>query len=261
MATQRIGEDRDMVFDKLSLIRKHYNQLLLRQRVMVLLALISLLYLFWVLLIKMTLDEKEKTLKKENNYLVTLLDESALNKDDISGGENIIDIASLNNRLLTIKTELDDLNADLKQYYGIGNSSDEVIAIIKDLVATSDNLSLEKVEMLPVEKIAVKINLEETDGINLSKPEGKIIEERVVESGSSQFNTQDNAKDILLYKHRIRIEIVGGYIDVAHYLSRIEKLSWGLFAQDIHYLVERHPLARTRLILYSLSLRGHAADV
>ena len=55
-----------------------------------------------------------------------------------------------------------------------------------------------------------------------------------------------------VYKHRLVIEMEGTFSGTVDYLESLESLPWQLYWDEIDYQVARYPLARVKILLYSL---------
>jgi MSHA biogenesis protein MshJ len=59
-----------------------------------------------------------------------------------------------------------------------------------------------------------------------------------------------------LARYRVDMVISGGYLELLHYLQKLEKLPWKFFWQQINFQSSVYPDAETRLQLYTLGA-GH----
>lgn len=60
-----------------------------------------------------------------------------------------------------------------------------------------------------------------------------------------------------VYRHGVRIEFAGGYLDTVRYLRALEALPWALFWDRLSFEVAAYPSARTAVVVYTLSLDPH----
>lgn len=61
------------------------------------------------------------------------------------------------------------------------------------------------------------------------------------------------AGDTVIYKHGLRIELRGQYVDILRYLRALEMLPWKMFWGEMRLETENHPFSRVSLIVYTLS--------
>ncbi len=218
-----------------------YNALEFRQRVLILCSILSVLYMGWYFLLEMPLNQSIKNLQAENSYL-----NEKINGDDSFSSIDATDIALLNNRLTLVKKEVEQLNGDLSHHFSIIGSVDELLVIVKELLESNQGLVVEELKLLPTEIV----NVENYYNVN----------ESAVESESEYDVAELNEENIVLYKHKIHLQLKGNYIDLTRYLKQVESLKWGLFTQDINYKVNKHPEAAISLLLYTLSFEGSVID-
>ena len=57
-----------------------------------------------------------------------------------------------------------------------------------------------------------------------------------------------------IYRHGLRIEVDGGYLDLLQFVQALERMPWAFIWEDMQIEVEEHPRSRLRLTLYTLSL-------
>lgn len=62
----------------------------------------------------------------------------------------------------------------------------------------------------------------------------------------------ETAQTPTLYRHPIRLELIGSYAEIQAYLQRLERLPWQFYWQRLDYQVENYPLARVIIELYTL---------
>ena len=57
-----------------------------------------------------------------------------------------------------------------------------------------------------------------------------------------------------IYRHGLRIEVDGGYLDLLKFVQALERMPWAFIWEDMEIEVQEHPRSRLRLTLYTLSL-------
>ncbi|OGI42866.1 MAG: hypothetical protein A2150_02140 [Candidatus Muproteobacteria bacterium RBG_16_64_11] len=57
----------------------------------------------------------------------------------------------------------------------------------------------------------------------------------------------------MAYRHGMRIELKGGYLDMLAYLREVENLPWKMFWGQVTLQVEQYPVSRLVLHVYTLS--------
>lgn len=62
-----------------------------------------------------------------------------------------------------------------------------------------------------------------------------------------------NAPGTMIYKHGMRIELQGGYLDILRYLKSLEELPWKLFWGQVTLKTDKYPESKLSLLIYTLS--------
>ncbi|MBI3778346.1 MAG: hypothetical protein HY274_05460 [Gammaproteobacteria bacterium] len=65
--------------------------------------------------------------------------------------------------------------------------------------------------------------------------------------------TDGKASESMVYKHGMRIELKGNYLDILRYLRSLEGLEWKVFWGQVTLQAEKYPVSRVSLLIYTLS--------
>ncbi|MBI3547207.1 MAG: type II secretion system protein M [Gammaproteobacteria bacterium] len=57
----------------------------------------------------------------------------------------------------------------------------------------------------------------------------------------------------MVYKHGMRIELKGNYLDILRYLKSLEDMEWKVFWGQVTLQTEKHPVSKVNLLIYTLS--------
>jgi MSHA biogenesis protein MshJ len=57
----------------------------------------------------------------------------------------------------------------------------------------------------------------------------------------------------MVYKHGMRIELKGSYLDILRYLRSLEGLEWKVFWGQVTLQTEKYPVSKVSLLIYTLS--------
>jgi MSHA biogenesis protein MshJ len=68
-------------------------------------------------------------------------------------------------------------------------------------------------------------------------------------------NSNPAAVDNGVYKHGMRIEVRGRYLDIVKYLRALESMPWKVFWGQVTLESDDYPMSRLTLVIYTLSLR------
>lgn len=210
-----------------------FKRLNLRQRVIVTVCLVSLVYLLWSLMIGYKIQVDKDSLAKENKRMVGEIEQKQERLELINAGYNAVDIDSLKEQLKQLESSVYKLDSELKYLSGATISADDLASILKQMLAKQKNISLDFLAILPREEIK--------------------LEEMVENSGASEGADKEKVSAVL-YKHGVDIGFTGKYTDVVQYLKEIESLQWRFFWKEFHYEVNNYPDAKVVLSIYTLSL-------
>jgi MSHA biogenesis protein MshJ len=64
-----------------------------------------------------------------------------------------------------------------------------------------------------------------------------------------------NQKELVLYRHAIKIKLNGSYFQLRDYLTQLEALSWKFFWQEFNYKLKEYPNSELEIEMYSLSTK------
>jgi MSHA biogenesis protein MshJ len=73
-----------------------------------------------------------------------------------------------------------------------------------------------------------------------------------LEQGAAD-KTPAPSSDVVIYKHGLRIELQGQYVDILRYLRALETMPWKVFWGEMRLETENHPNSRVSLVIYTLS--------
>ncbi len=107
----------------------------------------------------------------------------------------------------------------------------EMTQMVEQILARNRRLEVIRVESLPAEPL---------------RPAG---------DESRQGPAKGPTKPLTAYRHGMRIELKGEYLDVLVYLRELEELPWKMFWGQISLQTEQYPVSRVVLHIYTLSTR------
>lgn len=107
----------------------------------------------------------------------------------------------------------------------------EMTQMVEQILVRNRRLEVVRVESLPAEPL---------------RPAG---------DESRQGAAKGPTKILTAYRHGMRIELRGEYLDVLMYLRELEELPWKMFWGQISLQTEQYPVSRVVLHIYTLSTR------
>jgi len=203
-----------------------FDQLSLRERVIVLIAALLLIALIWDSTFMAPLDKERKNRMGQIDAL----------RAEISGLDQSIEALVAQGA------------ADPKQ--SSHATADTLQAEIKDierrLAGVTSGLIAPKEMSHVLEQVLARASRMQLHGLRTLPPQG------VVAPGSDAAGAAASSAQI--YKHGVELELSGSYLDTLYFLQALEALPWRFFWDRIEFTVEEYPRGRVKLRLYTLGL-------
>lgn len=140
----------------------------------------------------------------------------------LAGGAQDPDAAK-REKIAALQTNLQQMDASLNQAtFGLVPPK-EMTRLVEQMLSKNRALRVLKVESLPAAPL--------------------------VEGGTEA----NNAPGTMIYKHGMRIELQGGYLDILRYLKSLEELPWKLFWGQATMKTDKYPESKLTLLIYTLS--------
>ncbi|NOY12604.1 MAG: type 4a pilus biogenesis protein PilO [Deltaproteobacteria bacterium] len=206
-----------------SLIHR-YESRPLRERILLLVCLLVVLFFLWDTAVMNPLDLRKKRDRKQSNELRIELTELTTRQTLVEAHKDFDPDRENRRKLARLQSEVADIQRQLEANVVNLVSPQEMPELLKDLLTQQQKLQLLSLENLPAE--ALQIN------------------ERATEDPLSP----------VLYRHRLRLEFVGDYLAILAYLNKLEELPRGMVWEKLEIETQVYPQARVRLQVYTLSL-------
>jgi len=227
--------------EQLKKIALKIDSLSLRERGIVFLAIIMVIYTAWDSVLMGPLEIEQKTVitdisKKnaERLILVTGLQESMKQNAIDPDKESLIKLKSLRSKLIDIQADLESSTANLV-------TPNDMPKILETVLHKTGGLTLNNLRSLGVTPLVSKVLDEGDTGLSLPSD---------LDENNLTADNLDNA-----YKHGIRIEFTGDYLTTLEYLKSLEELEWGFFWDSFELNVNDYPEAKSSVEIFTLSLR------
>jgi MSHA biogenesis protein MshJ len=216
-------------------LEKRINSLSSRERGLFFLVMLGIVYYLWQALIfdtifgsKERIEESIKLAQKQVEQLTTQVN-------------SIYEIIRLNP-----KTELSDrvelLRKEKKKY------EDSIALLTKQLIPPKEMSKLLE-EILARNKELTLVKMENI-------PEEPIFKQQEVSGKTKEeLNKKDEHNKVQIYKHGVKLELVGTYFTTKNFLQALEQLPWQLLWDELHYEVKDYPYASIKIVIYTLSLQ------
>lgn len=220
------------VMKKLGEYREKIDALSIRERAMILLAIIAILVFLWESLLIQPLDSRQRQLQAQLE--VERAQQAALNRrvQNILAAQNVDPNAANRERLAELRAELALLEGQVRD-------------AATDMIAPA---------RMP-EVLRGVIN--QTSGVTLRQLKGLGASPLMADAGDGDAVTEgtgetDDATNA--FKHGMAIHLRGDYLTVLEYLRRLQALEWHFLWDSIEFQVDEYPDSKATLTIYTLSL-------
>ena len=203
-----------------------FDQLSLRERVIVLIAALLLIALIWDSTFMAPLDKDRKGKMQQIDAL----------RAEISGLDQSIEALVAQGAAdpkQSSHATADALRAEIKE-------------IDRRLAGVTSGLIAPKEMAQVLEQVLARASRLTLLGLRTLPPQG------VVAPGSDSAAQPGQAAQI--YKHGVELELTGSYLDTLYFLQALEALPWRFFWDRLEFTVEDHPRGRVKLRVYTLGL-------
>ena len=225
--------------EQLKNIADKINNLSLRERAMVFIGLIAVIFTLWdSLLITPLANEQKKVLAEINKrnadrmVLVTDIQKSIQKSEEDPDAENVARLKALRSRLIDVQAELESSTDNLV-------TPNDMPKILETVLHKTGGLTLNNLRSLGVTPLVAKEESEKETENKTVKDATKLTADNI-----------DNA-----YKHGLRIEFNGDYLTTLNYLKQLEELEWGFFWDGFELNVNEYPDANASIEIFTLSLK------
>jgi len=209
-----------------------FDQLSLRERIIVLVAFLLLIALIWDSTFMAPLDRERKARLQQIGAL----------RAEISGLDQSIEALvaqgaadpkkSIHATADSLRTEITELDRQLAGVTSGLIAPKEMSHVLEQVLARANRLTLHGLHTLPPEGV-------------IGPPGSGTAAQPGAPAGAAQ-----------IYKHGVEIELSGSYLDTLYFLQALEALPWRFFWDRIEFTVEQHPRGRVKLRLYTLGLEA-----
>jgi len=201
-----------------------FNVLAFRERVLVVLLMISCVYFFWYMIWGLAVEKELNVAVKKREDLLslseTIMSQYEKNSEKYSVSKNI---AIIDKRISTVKSKMGLIDQSIHTFNKETIAIDEIVLLLRDVLSANDRLTLESLKVHPSEVIKRK-------------------------------NINSQKMDDAFEKNMISLKLKGDYVNVFNYLEKLESLKWSVFWQNVNYMVDVYPQAVVDIQLYTLSI-------
>lgn len=219
--------------NQLNIINNLINNLSTRERVLVLVGLLSIIYLIWDTLLIAPLQKNNIALNTQFQSIKTQvadLEKRRKMASDRLGQsrrkELLKEIALLEHKITDFDTQI---SARLKGRV----APEEMLTLLNDVLKKNQALELLQIRNIPAE-------------LFISKQSGQ------------KKNTETKELDpelVGIYRHSMELELQGSYLDILDYLQQLETLKWKIFWDEVKMDVQEYPIVKVYIKVHTFSLK------
>lgn len=223
------------MFAKIPLLANRFDELSLRERLMILVLLLALMVGGWLNL----LWDKEALIQSQIRGDV---DQQSEQNDLLNTRLNGLVRQAEDDPNVAIRKEIEQAKQVIEQMEGrIKGTAEaliepqEMAKLLERMLLSSDNLKLVHLRTINSEALAT----------------AKKKAEKLAEEGDDKSM---KAAERNIFRHGFVVEFEGDYLSVLRYLQALEALPWQFFWDGIALSVTEYPVTRVKLQLHTLSL-------
>jgi MSHA biogenesis protein MshJ len=207
---------------QLKKIAERIDEMLLRERAMLFIVVMGVLYAFASMVFFAPLQVEQARLGKElksKRDQMQVFDKQiqAIVEENSKGGGQRSRVSILREKLGSLDASLTGITQGLVP-------PKEMARLVEQVLKRNRALEVIRVENLPPAPL-----LDAKDGIKTTQQ--------------------------IVYKHGLRIQFKGRYTDIVNYLRALESLPWKVFWGEISLQTEAYPFSTITLVVYTLSLQ------
>lgn len=203
------------------------DQFSLRERILILLTSISIIYFSWrALVFDHLVSSKQQvagTVLRLKRQIFNLQGQIT----EVSSSLNLDPIIRLEEKIEDIQKENDALQNKLSKMTEGLISPKEMTELLKNILDRHKNLNV--------------INVENTKATPIF---GLDDDKKVIK----------DAKIFQVYKHGIELTVSGTFFQLRDFLEEAEKLPWKMLWEELEYTVNKYPVATIKIVIKTLSL-------
>ena len=211
-----------------------FDAMSMRERVLVVAALVTATVMIWMLAVLDPITGKERALQAELSSL----------QEQITAAKLGIEVATANDPTTLAlakekqqQTALDDLNSQLASKSAGLIAPERMVQVIHDVLSRQRGVTLVSLHNKPVTSLALSV------ATPAQKP---------AVDGTQATPAQEVASGPFV--HPVEIIVEGSYLDVLAYLHALEDLEWRFYWKVLDLQTKSYPVNRVRIELSTLSM-------
>lgn len=228
--------------ERLNKALERVDELTLRERAVILGAMLTVLFLAWYAYLLEPLQAREKALLSELEtkrvQLQTLNEQFLLMADQQRHDPNAVGRA----KLQAMRDEEERLTGELRTATANLVAPEFMPDVLRSMLSSAHGLSFVKLTGLGSERLLQKPDAPEPGGTAEAQTPAAI-------SGPTLPGELEAA-----YKHGMQMDFTGDFFATLDFLRRVESLQWSFFWDSVSFDVDEYPQATASIRVFTLSL-------
>lgn len=222
------------MIEKLKVYQEKIDALSIRERAMILLAVIAVLMFFWNAFMMTPLENRQSRLQSRLEVERAQLSALNIQMRQKIAAQKIDPNAANRERLTELKAELAALEEDVRE-----TTTDMILParmpqVLRSVINQISGLTLRQLKGLGV---------------------SPLMETAATEAEETPAGEDNRTSGVAnAYRHGMQMELRGDYLTTLEYLRRLQSLEWSFFWDGLEFEVGKYPDAETTLTIYTLSL-------
>lgn len=213
--------------------QQHIDSRVLRERVLILLSLLAVVFMLWDFVVQAPID-------KARAQIDTQLAASQQERSSIEAQITSMSLAAAASPAVVKQKQINQLQAALAQEdEKLASMSRGLISAaqlpeaLEAILKRAGNLELEKIETLAAKELQLPAQLNQN------------------QAGSTSGTPSDAATGV--YQHGVILKLKGSYFELMSLLTQLENLSYKFYWESLDYRVLNYPKAEIELKVFTLS--------
>lgn len=256
-----------MMKQKWLVFRSKFESFEVRERMLIVGAIIALSYIFWDMVFMQSMSKQLKELlnreSKASMSITTVKAEVAVFETALKRDPNAVIKAELK----VLEEKLAELDKNLEMLSVGLVTADKLPIMLHDVLEKTKKLKLVNMMTLPVEEVQIGLQSEDSDSENESRLDNDELENNVLvasikDSGHNYITASEDekAETVRLFKHGVSLTFTGTYQNVSEYVHDLENGTWRFYWDVLGYTVATYPKAEIHLQVFTLSSELGAFD-
>lgn len=209
--------------ERIERLRVRIDALTLRERAMLFLALITVLYLLAQLLLFSPLEAQQKRALERIGALQKEIAAFEGQMQDILRGQGQDPDADNQRQKRQLMAQIEALDKRIGGAVQGLIAPQQMARVLEEVIRRQSGLRLQRIESLPARPLVEPV------------------------AGETAAQTG-------LWRHGVRLEFTGDYLSALAYLHALQTLPWALYWDELEIAMEKYPQTRITIVVHTLSL-------